>query len=90
MQRCCCNLRQRTSWEIFEEGKLQLDVKESFYKGEEVSEEQALKLIQNQSREDAIFNLVGKKATQIALKAGIITKEGIGKIQGIPYALVLL
>ena len=74
----------------FESGKFQLDVKESFYKGEEVSEEKAISIIKKMSREDATFNIVGKKSVSVALKAGIIVEEGIGKIQGIPFAFVLL
>jgi hypothetical protein len=74
----------------FEEGKFQLDVKESFYKGEETSEEEAIKIIKDMSKEDATFNIVGEEAVDTALKAEIISKEGIKKIQGIPFALVLI
>ena len=73
----------------FEEGKFQLDIKESFYKGEQVDEKKAIQIIQNQAREDAIFNIVGEKSISYALKVGIINKQGIKKIHGIPYALVL-
>ncbi|MFA4953610.1 MAG: DUF424 family protein [Candidatus Pacearchaeota archaeon] len=74
----------------FEEGNFQLDVKKSFFAGEEVSEEKAMQIIQNQSREDAIFNIIGEKSVSCALKSEIINKQGIKKIQGIPYALVLM
>lgn len=74
----------------FEEGDFQLNLKESFYKGENVDEKKAIQIIQNQSREDATFNIVGEKSVSCALKAGIINQKGIKKIQGIPYALVLM
>ena len=74
----------------FEEGKFQLDVKESFYKGEEVDEERAIQIKKRMSGEDATFNIVGKNSIDIALKAGIIIEEGIGEIQGVPFALVLI
>ncbi|HTY43658.1 MAG TPA: DUF424 family protein [Patescibacteria group bacterium] len=74
----------------FEEGKFQLDLKESFYKGEEINEEEAIRIMQKMSREDATFNLVGRKTINAAIKAGIIEKHGIKKIKGIPFALVLL
>jgi hypothetical protein len=74
----------------FEEGMFQLDVKEGFYKGEEMSEEQAADVIFRMSREDATFNIVGEKSVAVAVNAGIITKEGIKKIQGVPFALVLM
>ena len=67
----------------------QLDVKESFYKGEEVSEK-AIKIMKSMSSEDATFNIAGKEAVAAAISAGVISKEGVGEIQGIPFALVLL
>ncbi len=74
----------------FEEGEFQLDLKESFYKGEELSEEETFKAIQSAAIEDATFNIVGENSIKIALKAGIIEEEGIKKINGIPFALVLM
>ncbi len=74
----------------FEEGKQQLDVRESFYKGEEVSSKQLGNILKHEANEDATFNIVGKDAVQIALEAGIIPKGNIGHVQGIPFALVLL
>ena len=74
----------------FEQGNFQLDVKESFFKGKEVSEEQAIQIIQNMSIEDATFNIIGPKSTQLALKLGIINKKGIKTIDNVPFALVLM
>ena len=74
----------------FEEGRFQLDIRENFYKGDEVTEEQAIKLLEQQKMEDAIFNIVGEESVKTAIKADIITQESIGKIADIPYALVLL
>ena len=74
----------------FEEGKLQLDVKESFFNGEETDKEKAIEIMQDMEKEDALFNIIGEESVNAALKAGIIKKEGIKKIQGIPFALVLL
>jgi len=74
----------------FEEGKFQLDVKESFFNGEETSPEKTIEILQNMSKEDATFNIIGKESIDTALKAGIISEQGIKKIQGIPFALVLL
>lgn len=74
----------------FEEEKFQLDLKESFYKGEEISQEKALELLKDFGKEDATFNIVGKKSIRAALKAGVIEEKGVGKIEGIPFALVLM
>jgi len=75
---------------IFEQDKFQLNVKENFFKGEEISQEKAISLMQDYNKEDATFNIIGKESTQTALKAGIITKQGIKKINNIPFALVLM
>lgn len=74
----------------FEEGNFQLDVKESFFKGDEVSEKEVIEIIQKMSAEDATFNIVGKKSVNAGLRAGIISEEGIKRIQNIPFAMVLI
>jgi len=74
----------------FEEGEFQIDVKDSFYGGERKTEEEVIEIMQEMLAEDATFNIVGKKSTQAALKAGIIDKKAIGKIKGIPFTLVLM
>lgn len=74
----------------FEEGKFQLDLKESFYKGKEVDEQKALEIIQNMSAEDATFNIVGEKSVQTAISAGIINENSVGEIDGVKFALVLM
>ncbi len=71
-------------------GKFQLDIKESFFKGEKTSEEQAIQIIKKMSIEDATFNIVGEKSVSTALKAGIINEKGVKKIGGVPFALVLM
>ena len=73
----------------FEEKRFQLDIKENFYKGQEVDSESLLEIMRKMSAEDATFNIVGEKSVNTALKAGIISEEEIRKIRGIPFALVL-
>ncbi len=74
----------------FEQDNFQLDVKENFYKGEEVDEEELVKKMNFFSGEDSTFNIVGEKSIKVALKAGIISEESVKKIQGIPYSMVLV
>ncbi len=74
----------------FEDKEFQLDIKESFFKGEETSEEKAIEVMKDMSKEDATFNIVGNKSVAAALKAGIISEEGIKEIQGVPFAMVLM
>ena len=74
----------------FEEGKMQLDVRENFYKGEEIGDKEAVKVLKDYFSDDATFNIVGAKSVKAALDAGIILKGNVGKVQGIPFALLLL
>lgn len=83
---CDSNLIGKT----FDEGDAQLDIKESFYKGEEVSTEKAIKIMKNMAQEDATFNIVGKESVDAAVEAGIISEEGVGKIDNIPFVFILI
>jgi len=74
----------------FEEGKKAIEIKESFFKGEEKTEQEILKIIEDSAGEDATFNIVGKESVNVALKSGLVQPEGIIRIQGVPIALVLL
>jgi hypothetical protein len=74
----------------FEEGKFQLDVKESFFKGKESSRDEAFEIMRDMKLEDSTFNIIGKKSVETALEAGIVNKAGVGNIAGIPFALVLM
>lgn len=74
----------------FEENNFQLDLQKEFFKGEETSEKEVIQIIQKMLKEDASFNIVGKNSINIAIKEGIISKQGIKEIQGIPFALILL
>ena len=55
-----------------------------------MSEKEIIPILQDYAKEDVTFNIVGKKSCQTALKAGIIMQEAIGKIDSIPFALVLV
>ncbi|MBM3233858.1 DUF424 family protein [Candidatus Pacearchaeota archaeon] len=74
----------------FEEGIKILEARESFYKGDIKEEKEMIKIMKDLAKEDATFNIIGKKSCDCALKAGIISKEGIKSVQGVPFALVLL
>src|SRR3989344_1289038 len=73
--------------ESFNDVVRQLDIKESFYKGEEVSAEKAVEMMKHMTAEDATFNIAGKEAVAAAIRAGVISEESLGEIQGIPFAL---
>jgi len=75
---------------IFEEGQKTLFVNPNFFQGEEKNEKEVIEIIEIGKAEDYTFNIVGKEAVKLGLKTGIIDKEGIQTIQGIPVALSLL
>jgi len=74
----------------FEQGKMQLEVRKDFYGGERKSEKEVVKLLQEVEKEDATFNFVGTKAVSVGIKAGVINKQGVLRVKGIPNALSLL
>ncbi len=74
----------------FNQGQLQLDIKENFFDGEEKTRPETIEIIKKMVREDATFNIVGKESVNAALEIGIINKEGVKNVQGVPTALVLI
>lgn len=74
----------------FEKDNFQLNVKENFYKGEEKTAEEVLKILETMAYEDATFNLVGERVVNAGLKVGVINENSIAEIGGVKFALVLL
>ena len=72
----------------FEEGERVLDVRENFFSGEEVSDEEAVKILETEKENYVTFNIVGKHAVKMALDAGVISEGNIGKVDDVPFALV--
>ena len=73
----------------FEEGIRQIEIKETFFKGEEKNKEEILQILKDFDMDDATFNIVGEESVKTALEAGIISREGIMKIDNIPISLGL-
>ncbi len=73
----------------FEEGKRQLDLTGKFFQGEEKTEEETAELLDFYKKEDACFNIVGEESCKIALEQGLISEEGISRVNGVPFSLVL-
>ena len=65
----------------FEQGKLQLDIIERFYKGDELPKNEIVKILKNCSN----LNVVGKRSIKLALELGVISKDHIIKIKGVPH-----
>jgi len=71
---------------VFREGSIILNVKEDFYKGKLVSDEEFRELLQMAT----IMNLVGERCVKIALEEGYIDEDRILRVQGIPHAQMAL
>ena len=69
----------------FSEGNLTLNISERFYKGEKKSKEELEKLLKNSEN----VNLVGKKTIKFAIKLGILNKDSLITIRGIPHAQIV-
>ncbi|OGM01847.1 hypothetical protein A3K72_04235 [Candidatus Woesearchaeota archaeon RBG_13_36_6] len=69
----------------YEEGEKQLDLASSFYNGKKMEEEAVIELIEKAH----IINAVGKDSVDCCLKAGVVDKNNIGRIKGIPYAYMV-
>ncbi len=71
---------------VIEEGDVKLDLASIFYQGEEKTEEETGDLLRNAD----YIHLVGKKAIAIGLNEGIIERDKIIYITGIPYAQAVI
>jgi len=74
---------------IFEEENKRLDLSGEFFNGEEMTEGETKQKIILYLKEDATFNIAGENSVALAKALGIISNEGIKKIDGVPLAMVL-
>ena len=68
----------------FEEGELQLEVSESFYGGERVSNDAFAECL----RAATIVNIVGREAVEIAADLGMLDRGCLLEIAGVPHAQI--
>lgn len=65
-----------------QDGKLILDVSREFFGGEKMSKEAAIDIVKSAT----IANFVGETAVKCGLEAGLIHREAIVTIGGVPHA----
>ncbi len=75
---CDENLLAKT----LDDGKLSITVSEHFYKGEKKNEGDVVAILKDATN----VNLVGKEAVAAGIKAGVIFKENVMTIKGVPHA----
>lgn len=64
------------------EGKLVLDVSKDFYQGERMTVEAAIDVLKTAT----VANFVGKDAIRCGIEAGLVHKDAVISIGGIPHA----
>jgi len=69
----------------FKEGRLKIHVTESFYKGDLVPVEEAVKSLETAT----IANLVGENTISHAIKEGYVNKDSVIYIQGVPHVQIV-
>ncbi len=70
----------------FEKGKLQLDLTSSFYNGEKTTEAELEEIIKNANA----LNVVGKESVAFCEKRGLVDKDRVIKIAGIPHIQIVI
>ncbi|KHO54885.1 MAG: DUF424 family protein [Candidatus Diapherotrites archaeon] len=78
----CCD--KELLGKTLQEGEITFEVRESFYKGFEISEEKLGELL----KEAENANLVGEKVVRIALKKGLINEKSIKLIKNVPHVQI--
>jgi len=73
----------------FKQGIRILDITESFYKGQKMSEQETLNLMVYEFKNNSTFNIVGKESIKLAIKSGIIEKNSIAKVKNIPFVIII-
>lgn len=66
----------------FEEGEMQINISERFYKGEVVDGNAIVK----EMFDAEVLNIIGNKIVELALKNNIIKRENIANICGVAHA----
>jgi len=66
----------------FKSGELEVNISTHFYKDKLVGADAVLTALNG----SFAGNFFGKKAVKLAIKAGVVSKEGVKKIAGVPHA----
>ena len=70
----------------FEQDNLQLDLSSSFYKGEEMGPDD----VKDALKDAYLLNVVGEESIAFFIELGLIEKEHILKIGGVPHAQAVI
>ncbi|MEM1532991.1 MAG: DUF424 family protein [Desulfurococcaceae archaeon] len=68
-----------------EEGGVKLYVDPAFYLGRRVSLDEAMDLVERST----VANIVGRRAVEEAVRRGLICRDAVKYVQGVPHAQVI-
>ena len=80
----CCD--ENLLNKIIEEGNLRIEINERFFGGKLMEIDQAIEIVLSAS----YFNIVGTNIIEKAIADGILPKEGVRTINGIPMAIKMM
>ena len=67
------------------EGKIVFKISEDFYKGNKISIDQAVSMIENST----IINIIGNECVKKAIENGFVHPEAVLKIEGISHVQIM-
>ena len=67
------------------EGRIVIHVREEFYGGHLISVEDAMKIVRRYDH----ANLIGEKAVGKAVEEGLVHREAVLTVAGVPHALIM-
>jgi hypothetical protein len=71
---------------LIQENDVQLDLRSDFYKGKEMNEQAARKIMRAASQ----LNLAGQHAVQIGIEEGLVDPAHVLLVGGVPHAQVVV
>lgn len=80
----CCD--EKLLNEIVEEGNLKIEISNRFYGGTLMQIEQAIEILLRST----YFNIIGVNIIEKAIAHGLVPKEGVRTINGIPMAMKMM
>ena len=80
----CCD--EKLLNKVFKQDNLKIEITERFYGGTLMQIEEAIQILLKSS----FFNIVGTNIIEFAITRGIVPKEGVRMINGIPMAMKMM
>ncbi|MFW9972091.1 MAG: DUF424 domain-containing protein [Candidatus Odinarchaeota archaeon] len=80
----CCD--EELLDQVYREGNLKIEISRQFFGGHLIELNDAILIL----RESTCFNIVGENIIKSAVEGGLLPKEGVRYINGVPMALKMM